>query len=244
MFLSMTPAELKGLVEALGQGIFNTLWVSILGTIIGLMIGLVFGLLRVQSINPYDSLIIKFLKKFSNFLIKGYVTIFRGTPMILQAILFKKVFTMIFGNVLVYNALIAIPALITVSINTGAYLTEVIRNSIQSVDRGQLEGARAIGMSQTKAMWFVIFPQAIKNSFASIGNEFIINIKDTSVLQIIGFVDLFNVIEDQSLSDFNILFWYLIGGAIYLVLTYGCSKILNITEKKIGVPVKEITSSN
>ena len=107
-----------------------------------------------------------------------------------------------------------------------------------------MEAARALGMSQQKAMFNVIFPQAMKNSFASIGNEFIINIKDTSVLQIIGLQDVFYVIKVQAFNDFRILFWYLVAGVVYLILTYGCSKILNITEKKIGAPVKEITSSN
>ena len=107
-----------------------------------------------------------------------------------------------------------------------------------------MEAARAVGMSQQKAMLYVIFPQAIKNSLASIGNEFIINIKDTSVLQIIGLQDVFYTIENQASKDFKILIWYLFAGLIYLILTYGCSKLLMLTEKKVGVPVKEITSSN
>ena len=83
--------------------------------------------------------------------------------------------------------------LFTVSVNTAAYLTEVLRGGIQSVDKGQLEAARAIGMNQRKAMFLVVIPQALKNSFASIGNELIVNIKDTAVLNIIAVVDLFTV---------------------------------------------------
>ena len=239
MFL-YSIAELKGFSLALLAGIWNTLYISIIGTIVGLIIGLICGIIRVQSVNTYDNGFVKFTKRSSNFLVKGYVNIFRGTPMILQALILYNIFIYIFT----LEFAIPIASLITVSINTGAYLTEVIRNGIQSIDKGQMEAARALGMRQQKAMINVIFPQALKNSFASIGNEFIINIKDTSVLQIIGLQDVFYVIKDQAFNDFRILFWYLVAGVVYLILTYGCSKILNITEKKIGAPVKEITSSN
>ena len=239
MFL-YSIAELKGFSLALLAGIWNTLYISIIGTIVGLIIGLICGIIRVQSVNTYDNGFVKFAKRSSNFLVKGYVNIFRGTPMILQALILYNIFIYIFT----LEFAIPIASLITVSINTGDYLTEVIRNGIQSIDKGQMEAARALGMSQQKAMINVIFPQALKNSFASIGNEFIINIKDTSVLQIIGLQDVFYVIKDQAFNDFRILFWYLVAGVVYLILTYGCSKILNITEKKIGAPVKEITSSN
>lgn len=239
MFL-FNISELKGFSLSLLTGIWNTLYISIIGTIVGLIIGLICGIIRVQSVNTYDNGFVKFAKRSANFLVKGYVNIFRGTPMILQALILYNIFIYIFT----LEFAIPIASLITVSINTGAYLTEVIRNGIQSIDKGQMEAARALGMSQQKAMFNVIFPQAMKNSFASIGNEFIINIKDTSVLQIIGLQDVFYVIKDQAFNDFRILFWYLVAGVVYLILTYGCSKILNITEKKIGAPVKEITSSN
>ena len=233
--------ELQGFGLGILYGIWNTLYISIIGTLVGLVIGLICGIIRVQSINPYDNTFVKFLKKTSNFLVKSYVNLFRGTPMILQALLLYNLFLYVFK---MYELATPLASLITVSINTGAYLTEVIRNGIQSIDKGQMEASRALGMSQQKAMLYVIFPQALKNSFASIGNEFIINIKDTSVLQIIGLQDVFYTIENQATKDFKILLWYLFAGAIYLVLTYGCSKILTITEKKIGAPVKEITSSN
>lgn len=233
--------EFKGIGLGLAYGIWNTIYISIIGTLVGLIIGLVCGLIRVQTINSYDNWFIKTVKIIGNFIVKTYVTLFRGTPMILQALLLYNMFLYVFK---MYTLATPVASLITVSINTGAYLTEVIRNSIQSVDKGQMEAARALGMSQSKAMFYVVFPQAIKNSFASIGNEFIINIKDTSVLQIIGLQDVFYTIENEAAKDFKILFWYLFAGLIYLILTYGCSKILMITEKRIGAPVKEITSSN
>ena len=145
-----------------------------------------------------------------------------------------------------YEIATPIASLITVSINTGAYLTEVIRNGIQSIDKGQMEASRALGMSQSKAMFYVIFPQALKNSFASIGNEFIINIKDTSVLTLIGVLDLFSVSKLDILGTFSgkSLEAYLIVAVYYLVLTYLTSKLLQYFEKKMNMPVKGITSSN
>ena len=189
MFL-FNISELKGFSLSLLTGIWNTLYISIIGTIVGLIIGLICGIIRVQSVNTYDNGFVKFAKRSAIFLVKGYVNIFRGTPMILQALILYNIFIYIFT----LEFAIPIASLITVSINTGAYLTEVIRNGIQSIDKGQMEAARALGMSQQKAMFNVIFPQAMKNSFASIGNEFIINIKDTSVLQIIGLQDVFYVL--------------------------------------------------
>lgn len=241
MFL-YNSQEIFAFLKGLGNGIWTTLYISIIGTIVGLIIGIGCGLIRVQSINPYDSWFNKLIKRVSDIIVRCYVTIFRGTPMVLQALLLNNVLIMLFRITPTTSTIIS--SLITVSINTGAYLTEVIRNSIQSVDKGQMEAAQSIGMNQTKAMTFIIFPQAIKNSFASIGNELIINIKDTSVLQIIGLQDVFTFIKNVASNDYNIIFWYLIVGVIYLILTYGCSKLLTVTEKKLGYPVKEITSSN
>ncbi len=150
--------ELQGFLIGLLYGIWNTLYISIIGTVVGLIIGLVCGIIRVQSVNPYDNAFIKFLKKSSNFLIKSYVNLFRGTPMILQALLLYYTFLYVFK---MYEIATPIASLITVSINTGAYLTEVIRNGIQSIDKGQMEASRALGMSQSKAMFYVLFPQAL-----------------------------------------------------------------------------------
>lgn len=241
MFL-YNSQEIFAFLKGLGSGIWTTLYISIIGTIVGLIIGIGCGLIRVQSINPYDSWFNKLIKRVSDIIVRCYVTIFRGTPMVLQALLLNNVLILLLRITPTTSTIIS--SLITVSINTGAYLTEVIRNSIQSVDKGQMEAAQAIGMNQTKAMAYIIFPQAIKNSFASIGNELIINIKDTSVLQIIGLQDVFTFIKNVASNDYNIIFWYLIVGVIYLILTYGCSKLLTVTEKKLGYPVKEITSSN
>jgi putative lysine transport system permease protein len=221
------------------QGIGITLLLAIVGTIAGLLIALLFGYIRVQTIHPYDSKFTKIFKNAINFIVKIYVTVFRGTPMILQAFIFYYGFLHLGIN---WSALAA--GIFTVSLNTGAYLTEVIRGGIGSVDKGQLEAARALGMSETKAMLLIIYPQALKNSMASIGNELIVNIKDTAVLSTIGIIDLFNATTTITGATYLYLEAYSIGAIIYLILTYTSSKLLMYFEKRIGAPVKEITSSN
>lgn len=221
------------------QGIGITLLLAIVGTIAGLLIALIFGYIRVQTIHPYDSKFTKIFKKTINFIVKIYVTVFRGTPMILQAFIFYYGFLHLGIN---WSALAA--GIFTVSLNTGAYLTEVIRGGIGSVDKGQLEAARALGMSETKAMLLIIYPQALKNSMASIGNELIVNIKDTAVLSTIGIIDLFNATTTITGATYLYLEAYSIGAIIYLILTYTSSKLLMYFEKRVGAPVKEITSSN
>ena len=136
--------------------------------------------------------------------------------------------------------------LFTVSVNTTAYLTEVLRGGINAVDKGQKEAAEALGLSKFRTMVHIIFPQAIKNSLPSIGNEFIINIKDTSVLTLIGVLDLFSVANKDILGLFSAksLEAYLIIAVYYLILTYLTSKLLQYFEKKMNMPVKGITSSN
>ncbi len=221
------------------QGIGITILLSIVGTVVGLLLALVFGTIRVQTVNAQDSGIMRVVKKIGRTIVKVYVTVIRGTPMILQATIFYYGF---YSIGLQWSALAA--GLFTVSINTTAYLTEVIRGGLQSVDIGQMEAARSMGMRQSQAMRLVVFPQALKNSMAAIGNEFIINIKDTAVLSTITIVDLFAATSKAGGKTLFQLESMLIAAAIYLLLTFSLSKILMAIEKKIGAPVKEITSSN
>ena len=134
--------------------------------------------------------------------------------------------------------------LFTVSLNTTAYLTEVIRGAILSLDKGQMEGARSIGLSKTKAMIYIILPQAIKNSMASIGNEFIINIKDTAVLSLIQVFDLFSVMHKAAGAYYLYIESMLIAAMIYLILTLSTSLLLRYLEQKLGAPTKALPSSN
>lgn len=221
------------------DGIIVTISLAIIGTIIGFIIALLFNIIRVQKVNASDNILIRFIKRFGHGFIKTYVTVFRGTPMMVQAVIFYYSF---YQMGIEWSAYVA--GLFTISLNTAAYLTEVLRGGIESVDNGQYEAARSIGLGGFKTYLFVIFPQAIKNSFASIGNELIVNIKDSSVLSVITVVDLF-AIADSAAGKY---YWYveamLIAAAVYLCLTFITSKILYVIEKKFDIKTKDIVSSN
>lgn len=231
-------------------GVWTTLWLSMLGTIIGLILGLLFITLRTLEITPKDNEFVAFLKKIASGFVKLYVTVFRGTPMMVQAIIIYyflpgilaglfKVDQQILNNILS----VGVAGLITVSLNTTAYLTEVLRGGIEALNKGQMEAARSLGMTRTQAMVNVILPQGIKNSLPSICNEFIINIKDTSVLSVISVMDLFfviNSINGKNASQDGIF----IAALIYLGLTYGISKLLGLLEKRMNLVSKPLPSSN
>lgn len=237
------------------EGIKVTISLALLGTVIGLI--LAFGLvsLRMLTINPRDNDLIKFIKKIGCGFAKVYVTVIRGTPMIVQAFIFYFLVLALVRPSLslsdyrdfIDNVWTPFRAgLFTVSINTTAYLTEVLRGGLNSVDKGQKEAAEALGLGKFKTMMLIVFPQALKNSLPSIGNEFIVNIKDTSVLTLIGVLDLFSVSKNDILGVFSgkSLEAYLIVAAYYLILTYLTSKLLQYFEKRMNLPVKEIVSSN
>jgi putative lysine transport system permease protein len=139
---------------------------------------------------------------------------------------------------------ITVSGIIIVSLNTTAYLTEVLRGGIEAVDDGQLEAARSLGMPYSKAMVYVVLPQAIKNSLPAICNEFIINIKDTSVLNVIGVAELFFVANEAQFKYYRTYEPFIIVALIYLFLTLTTSKILGLIEKKLNLSAQPLPSSN
>ncbi|MBP5445085.1 MAG: amino acid ABC transporter permease [Acholeplasmatales bacterium] len=236
------PGEYTGVVTEFKtlfwNGIVATMEISLFGTILGLVIAIIFGSLRTMKVKPKDKWIVKVFKKTINGIIKVYVTIFRGTPMIVQAMIIYYGFLKIF-NWQPFDA-----AMVTVIINTGAYLTEVIHSGIESVDIGQYEASRSLGFSYFKTMLLIVFPQALKNSMAAIGNEFVINIKDTSVLNVIGCVEMYYVLKISSGKTYFYTETMISGALIYLLLTYSTTKLLQHIEKKLEVPTKELPGSN
>ena len=213
-------------------GTVTTLFVSLSGTIIGFFLGLGVSLIQYTKADDRSSKLFKVVISILKVLINIYITIFRGTPMIVQAMV------IFYGlPVLIGLNLDPLPAaLLIVSINTGAYMAEMIRGGVDSVDPGQLEGAQAIGMSHFQAMVNFIFPQAVRNVLPSIGNEFIINIKDTSVLNVIGVTELFFTSKSIAGSYAKYYEVFIITSAIYLFLTFTISIILKSIEKKIDGP--------
>ena len=172
------------------SGVKSTLILALVATVIGCVIGLICGILNTIPYTKNDPLPKRFLLKLIRVLVRVYVEVFRGTPMVLQAVFIYYGLPYFTDNALRFNSTWA-AAILIVSINTGAYMAESVRGGIISIDPGQTEGAKAIGMTHVQTMTSVILPQALRNIMPQIGNNFIINVKDTSVMFIITFTEFF-----------------------------------------------------
>ena len=211
------------------DGLGYTMLIALTGTIFGLIIGLLTGI--VKTIPMSKSPVVRFLHKLVNFLIACYVEIFRGTPMMVQSMVIFWGFAFMNDG----NTLPLIPAgIFIVSINTGAYMTEIVRGGIISVDKGQFEGAYSVGMTHWQAMTNVIIPQVMRNILPSISNEFVINIKDTSVLNVIGVMELYYMANKIQTMTWNIFETYLIICVMYFIMTFTITRILRLCEKKLA----------
>ena len=172
------------------SGMRSTLILALVATAIGCVIGFVCGVLNTIPYAPGDSPVKKFFLKLLRVIVRIYVEVFRGTPMVLQAVFLYYGLPYFTNGATRFESVWA-AAILVVSINTGAYMAESVRGGIISVDPGQTEGAKAIGMTHVQTMLHVILPQALRNIMPQIGNNFIINVKDTSVMFIIGFPEFF-----------------------------------------------------
>ena len=212
-------------------GIANTLILAVTATLIGCIIGFFCGILQTIPCGPNENIIKRTLLKLIRIIIRAYVEIFRGTPMILQAVFIYYGMPYFFG---VSFKDIWTVSIIVVSVNTGAYMAESVRGGIISIDPGQFEGAKAIGMNHWQTMMYVILPQTLRNIMPQIGNNYIINVKDTSVMFIIGFSDFFAVhkmVSGAVFKYFPSAFMEMIG---YLCLTLLASFLLRKFEKKLA----------
>lgn len=213
-------------------GIWNTLKLAFLATLIGCFIGLLCGVLNTIPYTKKDPLPKRFLLKLLRIIIRIYVEVFRGTPMVLQSVFIYYGLPYFSNNALRFDNIFA-AALLIVAINTGAYMAESVRGGIISIDPGQTEGAKAIGMTHVQTMVNVIMPQALRNIIPQIGNNFIINIKDTSVMFVIGFVEFFAT--HRNIVGVNLLYFpsAVIEMAGYLMLTLAASFLLRLLEKRL-----------
>ena len=172
------------------NGIKSTLILALVATVIGCLIGLVCGVLNTIPYTKNDPWPKRFLLKLLRVIIRIYVEVFRGTPMVLQAVFVYYGLPYFTDNAVKFTSMWT-AAILIVSINTGAYMAESVRGGIISIDPGQTEGAKAIGMTHVQTMTSVIMPQALRNIMPQIGNNYIINVKDTSVMFIISFTEFF-----------------------------------------------------
>ena len=214
------------------SGVKNTLILALVATAIGCVIGLICGILNTIPYTKNDPLPKRFLLNLIRVLVRIYVEVFRGTPMVLQAVFIVYGLPYFTDNALRFNN-IWVAAILIVSINTGAYMAESVRGGIISIDPGQTEGAKAIGMTHVQTMTSVILPQALRNIMPQIGNNFIINVKDTSVMFIISFTEFFAA--HRYIVGVNNM--YFPSAAIemlgYLCMTLAASFLLRWVEKRM-----------
>lgn len=213
-------------------GVRNTLLLAIVSTLIGCIIGFACGILQTIPHSKNDNWLKRFLLCLIRVITRIYVEVFRGTPMILQAVFIFYGLPYFTGNQIQFTNIWTV-AILVVSINTGAYMAESVRGGIISIDPGQTEGAKAIGMNHIQTMTSVILPQALRNIMPQIGNNFIINVKDTSVMFIIGFSDFFSVHKAVSGAVFKYFPSATIEMVGYLTMTLAASFLLRWVEKRL-----------
>ncbi|KAA9242742.1 MULTISPECIES: ABC transporter permease subunit [Aerococcus] len=211
------------------KGAATTMYIALISTLVGFLIGLLIAIYRSMPIAE-SSGIVSILYKVVEFLITAYIEVFRGTPMMVQAMMIFYGSKLFLG--IDMSSMFA--ALLIVSVNTGAYLAEVIRGGIIGVDDGQSEAAKAIGMNHFQTMTYVVLPQAIRSILPALGNEFVINIKDTSVLNVIAVTELFFVSKSAAGTTYLTFQTFFITAIIYFVLTFTTTRLLRLVERKMS----------
>lgn len=203
------------------NGTISTIVIAILTVILGVIIGTVLALMKISKNG-----ILKFVAS-------AYIEFIRGTPLLVQISLVY--FSISFPQFILFGIEMNrfIPGVIAMAINSGAYVAEIIRAGIQAVDKGQMEAARSIGFTSGQSMKYIILPQAIRNILPALGNEFVVVIKESSVLSVIGIVELMrsaDIVKSAIYKPFEPL---IVVAAIYFVLTFTLTRILGFAERRM-----------
>lgn len=210
------------------EGLKITIGISILAIVIGVMIGVLIAIIKVSAPNYKGGGLLKSLFNFAEMICNLYITVIRGTPVILQLlIIYNLIFTSRNANEVIIGA-------ICFGINSGAYVAEIVRAGIESVDKGQDEAGRSLGFSYFQTMFYIIMPQAIKNILPALGNEFIVLIKETSVASVIAVTDLTKAAQYIGSRTWDILPPLIIAAGCYLVIVLGLTKLLGVFERRLG----------
>jgi putative lysine transport system permease protein len=220
------------------RGAGMTLMISMIGTILGSIIGLLVGVIRTIPMPERGAK--RFILKAVNAILSVYIELFRGTPMIVQAMVIYYGSALAFG--IDMDKLYA--AIFIVSINTGAYMSEIVRGGIVSIDKGQFEAAHAIGMNHLQTMINVVIPQVIRNILPATGNEFVINIKDTSVLNVISVTELYFQTKSVAGNNFRYFESFFVACVLYFIMTFTITRILRFVERKLEGPENYIMYAN
>ena len=213
--------DYKGYVKVI-EGLENTLKIAILGLVIGIVIGTLIATIRV--IPKY-----KRLPRVLNSICTFYVGFFRGTPMVVQLLLFYYVALPLMG----INLPSVSVAIAVFGLNSGAYISEIMRSGIQSVDYGQTEGGRSVGLSFSTTMMKIVIPQAVKNILPTLGNEFIVLIKETSIVSFIGAADLYVAFNSIGTNSYEFMVPYLAMAAIYIVIVCLITILIKFMERSL-----------
>lgn len=214
------------------SGIEKTLILALVATVIGCIIGFICGVLNTIPCGKNDSPVKRFFVGLVRVIVRIYVEVFRGTPMMLQAVFIYYGLPYFTNNAVTFQSEWT-AAILVVSVNTGAYMAESVRGGIISIDPGQTEGAKAIGMTHVQTMTSVILPQALRNIMPQIGNNFIINVKDTSVMFIIGFSEFFAAHKAAVGTSYLYFPSATVEMVGYLTMTLLASFLLRLVEKKL-----------
>ena len=216
------------------EGLLNTVVIAVFGLILGFLLGSLIAVIK--AIPAYKNPIVIVCQKVADV----YITVFRGTPMVVQLLLIHfVVFPVIgidFGNIIIGSFVIqgvVIEAIIAFALNSAAYISEIMRGGINSVDKGQLEAGRALGMSYPRTMISIVLPQAFKNVLPTLGNEFITLIKETSVASFIAVVDLTKAFQNIANSTYEFIVPYLVLALFYLVLVILITMLIKLLEKRM-----------
>ena len=213
--------EQNGYVKVI-EGLQNTLMIAIVGLIVGILIGTLIATVRVLP--KY-----KRLPRILNGICSFYVALFRGTPMVVQLLVFYYVLLPIMG----IRTSGEVVAMAVFSLNSGAYISEIMRSGIQSVDAGQLEAGRAVGLSFSVSMVKIVIPQAVKNILPTLGNEFISLIKETSIVSFVGAADLYVAFSYIGSNSYEFMVPYLVMALIYIVLVLIISLLVKLLERSL-----------
>ena len=206
--------------EAYIEGIKVTILISLLAIALGVAIGIVVAVIKVSAANTK----FRILTKLCNI----YITIIRGTPLMVQLlIIYNLIFTSRNTSEIVVGA-------VCFGLNSGAYVAEIIRAGIESIDRGQMEAGRSLGLNHIQTMRLIILPQAVKNILPALGNEFIVLIKETSVAGVIAVVDLTQAAQYVNSRTYDVLPPLIIAAVCYLIMVMGLTKLLSIFERRLG----------
>ncbi len=204
------------------EGLRNTLIIAVIGLVIGIIIGTLIAAVRVVPKN-------NFMVKVLDAIARLYVSFFRGTPIVVQLLVFYYVLM----PLLSINLKSVPVAVFVFGLNSGAYISEIMRAGILSVDPGQMEGGRSVGISYGTTMIKIVIPQAIKNILPTLGNEFISLIKETSVVSFVGATDLYLAFQRIGSNTYDFMVPYLAMALIYIVLVLVISTLIRFMERSL-----------